>query len=160
MLMLPTPSTPPTVQLCSNLSTVMTVFAHLQLWGTFAFCYSPPPLVPFSLISQNGTIIDTVLSQQGFKQGCVLGSLGYAHLFQPEYKACVSELKQTTIRAIVDDVAITCPPWEAVAAYDSFIKVFSQTYSKDSPASCRSLLDPPISPSSLQATLDSKLSQD
>ena len=89
-----------------------------HLWSAYAFCYSTPSQL---LLRQHGTIIDSVLSAQGGRQGCVLAGLGYAHLFQPAYENCVQGLPNTTARAIMDDLAITGPPAEAFAAFAAYM---------------------------------------
>jgi hypothetical protein len=88
-----------------------------HLWSAYDFCYSTPSQL---LLRQHGTIIDSVLSAQGGRQGCVLAGLGYAHLFQPAYENCVQGLPNTTARAIMDDLAITGPPAEAFAAFAAY----------------------------------------
>ena len=88
-----------------------------HLWRAYSFCYSQASQL---LLRQHGVVIDTIASAQGGRQGCVLAGLGYAHLFQPAYEACIDGLPNTMARAIMDDLAITGPPAEAFAAYASF----------------------------------------
>jgi hypothetical protein len=54
------------------------------------------------------------------KQGCVLGSLGFAHLFQPVYEAAVRECPNVTARAIMDDISLAGPPAEVFRALSIF----------------------------------------
>ena len=46
-----------------------------HLWRAYDFCYSSSSQL---LLRQSGTIIDTVASDQGGRQGCVLAGLGYS----------------------------------------------------------------------------------
>ena len=86
-------------------------------WRAYAFCYSQPSCL---LLRENGNVIESITSQQGGRQGCVLAGLGYAHLFQRAYTTCTSGLHNTTARAVMDDFAITGPPGEAFAAFAAF----------------------------------------
>ena len=87
-------------------------------WKAFAFCYGSPSHL---LIRDGGTVIDTISSQQGGKQGCVLTGLGFAHLFQPFYTAATADLPNVTARAIVDDFTIVGPPKKVFKAYDRLL---------------------------------------
>ena len=88
-----------------------------SLWRAFSFCYAQPSQL---LLREQGVILDTIVSAQGGRQGCVLSGLGYAHLFQPAYLNCVRGLKNTTARAVMDDLAITGPPDEVFAAFVAY----------------------------------------
>ncbi len=87
-------------------------------WRAYAFCYGSPSHL---IIREGSTVIDTISSQQGGKQGCVLTGLGFAHLFQPLYNAAVADLPNVTARAIVDDFTIVGPPEEVFEAYDRLL---------------------------------------
>ena len=87
-----------------------------------AFCYSNPSTL---LLRERGLIVDTISSEQGSRQGCVFGGLGYATLFQPVFEACVAPFPDVTARAIMDDFAITGPPEHVFAAFAQY-KVLAQ----------------------------------
>jgi hypothetical protein len=89
-------------------------------WRSFSFCYSRPSLL---VLRQNGVLVDTINSEQGVRQGCVLGGLGYAHTLQPAYAACARGRDGTTVRAIMDDLAICGPPAAAFAAYAKYVEM-------------------------------------
>ena len=96
------------------------VFSDRRLshtWKVFAFSYSDTSKL---LLRDHGHVIDTVLSERGVKQGCVLGPLGYAHSVQPGYKAALADQAHTTARAIIDDLSLSGPPREVFAAFDRF----------------------------------------
>jgi hypothetical protein len=96
------------------------VFSDSRLahtWKVFAFSYSSSSKL---LLRDHGHIIDTVLSERGVKQGCVLGPLGFAHTVLPSYKAALADQAQVTARAIMDDLSISGPPRGVFAAFDSF----------------------------------------
>ena len=91
---------------------------HLShTWKVFAFSYSSTSKL---LLRDHGHILDTVLSERGVKQGCVLGPLGYAHTVHAGYKAALAEQPNTTARAIMDDLSLSGPPREVFAAFDIF----------------------------------------
>jgi hypothetical protein len=62
-------------------------------------------------------LVDTIDSEQGVRQGRVLGGLGYANVLQPAYAACALGRDSTAVREIMDDLAICDPPPEAFAGY-------------------------------------------
>ena len=99
------------------------VFADLRLkhtWRAFSFCYARPSLL---LLREGGVLVHSVKSEQGVRQGCVLGGLGYAKVLQPAYAACARDRPRTTVRAIMDDLAICGPPAEAFAAYAKYVEL-------------------------------------
>ena len=86
---------------------------HLShTWKVFAFSYSSTSKL---LLRDHGHILDTVLSERGVKQDCVLGPLGYAHTVHAGYKAALAEQPNTTARAIMDDLSLSGPPREVFA---------------------------------------------
>ena len=85
-------------------------------WRLFAFAYGHHSTL---LVRDRGSVIATISSQQGAKQGCVLAGLGYAHLFQPVLEASIRGLP-VTLRAIMDDVSIVGPPHAAFTAFARF----------------------------------------
>lgn len=93
-----------------------------HVWNAMAFCYSNPSTL---LLRERGQIVDTISSEQGSRQGCVFGGLGYATLFQPVFEACVAPFPDVTARAIMDDFAITGPPEQVFAAFAQY-KVLAQ----------------------------------
>ena len=94
----------------------------MHTWRAFSFCYSRPSLL---LLRENGVLVDTIDSEQGVRQGCVLGGLGYANALQPAYAACALGRDSTTVRAIMDDLAICGPPAQAFAAYANYVEMAS-----------------------------------
>ena len=54
------------------------------------------------------------------KQGCVLGSLGFARVMQPFYEACSAGLAGSAV-AIMDDFTLTGPPAAVFEAFDRFV---------------------------------------
>ena len=92
----------------------------MHTWRAFSFCYSRPSLL---LLRENSVLVDTIDSDQGVRQGCVLGGLGYANALQPAYAACARGRDSTTVRAIMDDLAICGPPAEAFAAYAKYVEM-------------------------------------
>ena len=99
------------------------VFAERRLhhtWRAFAFCYARPSLL---LMLERGVLVDTVPSSQGGRQGCVLAGLGYANLFQAAYTACAHGRAGTTVRAVMDDLALVGPPAEVFDAYATYVEL-------------------------------------
>ncbi len=56
-------------------------------WHVFTFAYGNPSTL---LVRDHGHVAGSISSERGVKQGCVLGSLGFATVMQPVYEACVA----------------------------------------------------------------------
>ena len=98
-----------------------TVFNHEDLTltkGMYAFTYSEPSLL---IIRENNQVKHVLLSRNGVRQGCVLGSLGYALTLQPAYEESTHGLREVTTKAIMDDITWTGPPNEVFAAYERYV---------------------------------------
>ncbi|MEY3082615.1 MAG: hypothetical protein RJA94_2600, partial [Pseudomonadota bacterium] len=98
------------------------VYAERRLhhtWRVYAFCYARPSLL---LMLEHG-VVDTVPSSQGGRQGCVLAGLGYANLFQAAYTACALGRAGTTVRAVMDDLALVGPPAEVFNAFAIYVEM-------------------------------------
>jgi len=99
------------------------VYADKRLrnaWNIFAFAYGKPSSL---LIRHQGHIMGSINSAQGVKQGCVLGSLGFALVMQPVYEACLRDLPAVSASAIMDDFTITGPPEDIFEVYDRFVRL-------------------------------------
>ena len=99
------------------LSSVFSDSRLSHLWKVFFFCYGQPSHL---CIRERGFLVDTILSQEGGKQGCVLAGLGFARAMQPLYEAAVKDLPAVTVRAIVDDFTLVGPPQETFEASASW----------------------------------------
>ena len=66
------------------------------------------------------TVIDTLSSATGGRQGDVLASLLCARLFQDVYEACLDSLPSLTGRAIMDDFSFAGTPDDVFTAIDRF----------------------------------------
>ena len=72
------------------------------------------------LVRDHGHVAGTISSERGVKQGCVLGSLGFARVMQPVYEACSAGLAVSAV-AIMDDLTLTGPPAAVFQAFDRFV---------------------------------------
>ena len=63
-------------------------------WLVFTFAYGNPSTL---LIRDHGHVAGSIPSGRGVKQGCVLGSLGFARVMQPVYEACVAGLAVSAV---------------------------------------------------------------
>ena len=88
-----------------------------HVWRLFNFIYDSPSSL---LVRDRGTVVADIPSLQGVKQGCVFGSLGFAHLFQPIYEAAIRDCPKVTARAIMDDICFAGPPAEVFRAFPAF----------------------------------------
>jgi hypothetical protein len=88
-----------------------------HVWRLFNFFYDSPSSL---LVRDRGTVVADIPSLQGVKQGCVFGSLGFAHLFQPIYEAAIRDCPNVTARAIMDDICFAGPPAEVFRAFPAF----------------------------------------
>ena len=86
-----------------------------HLWRAYSFIYGASSTL---VIRDRGAIVDTISSEQGGKQGCVLAGLGFAHVFQPVYAAALAAFPSITARAIVDDFSMVGPAADVFKAYD------------------------------------------
>jgi len=86
-------------------------------WRVFDFAYGIPSIL---LVRDHGHVMGTLSSRRGVKQGCVLGSLGFARLVQPVYTSCVDGLNVTAV-AIMDDFTVTGPPEDVFELYDRIL---------------------------------------
>ena len=89
-----------------------------HLWRVLSFSYGEGSDL---VIRNRGCIVDTVRSEQGGKQGCVLAGLGFAHVLQHAYATAVAGFPDITARAIVDDFSMVGPPAQVFQAYDRLI---------------------------------------
>jgi hypothetical protein len=70
---------------------LQSIYAHANLshiWRLFNFIYGS---LSSLIVRDRGTVVADIPSPQGVKQGCVFGSLGFAHLFQPIYEAAIRD---------------------------------------------------------------------
>ena len=101
-----------------------------QTWRVLSFSYSTPlPL----LILDHGTVIDTLSSATGGRQGDVLAGLLCSRLFQSVYEECIADLPSLTGRAIMDDFSVAGAPAEVFTAVDRFRTLAAQRHVSMSP---------------------------
>jgi len=86
-------------------------------WHVYSFAYGNPSSL---LVRDHGHVAGSISSVRGVKQGCVLGSLGFARVMQPVYEACVAGLAVSAV-AIMDDFTLTGPPAAVFSAFDRFV---------------------------------------
>ena len=86
-------------------------------WHVFTFAYGNPSTL---LVRDHGHVAGSISSERGVKQGCVLGSLGFATVMQPVYEACVAGLAVSAV-AIMDDFTLTGLPAAVFQAFDRFV---------------------------------------
>jgi hypothetical protein len=106
-----------TVDRAALLSAVYSDQRLSSSWHVFAFAYGNPSSL---LVRDHGHVAGTIPSGRGVKQGCVLGSLGFARVMQPAYEACVAGLAVSAV-AIMDDFTVTGPPAAVFQVYDRFV---------------------------------------
>jgi len=86
-------------------------------WHVYSFAYGNPSSL---LVRDHGHVAGSISSVRGVKQGCVLGSLGFARVMQPVYEACVAGLAVSAV-AIMDDFTLTGPPAAVFSVFDRFV---------------------------------------
>ena len=100
------------------LSSIFAQSSLKHLWRFAHFCYSEPSLL---FLFVNGSLLSTMLSSEGLKQGDVLGSMFFCIAVRQFYVDAVRKSGAQGV-AICDDLTLVGPPEQVVAAFKFIVE--------------------------------------
>jgi len=103
------------------------LFEHptlMGLWRIMHWAYGQPSLL--LLFNRAGEVVAWIGSYEGVKQGCVFGSFGFAIATLRLFVRIKKEHPSVSVVAIIDDLTLTGPQEQTLAAFEKFLSICPQ----------------------------------
>ena len=111
------------------------------LWRITDWCYSSPSSL---LVTSQGSVVATILSERGIRQACVLGGLLFCLAIHPVYESVLKGVPSSAA-AYIDDFNFSCPPEHAPGVISRLVPLLRGLDLELAPNKCN-VLWPRLSP--------------